>query len=200
MSYELGESLFVTAFSDIPSALTGLFSLHSEAISRFATKVEQLQNADRERGFEKEKWLLMKGLAGALYESRAVPIHSSAGEGWLLTLRSALHHSITSLLPDRQTAGLTLGMLIGDRSYLSAETYDTFVQSGLVHIIAVSGGNIVLIVSLLSALLFFLPFYIRLAAVAAAVLIYALLCGFDSSVIRATTMALLSIGALFFGR
>jgi len=32
-----------------------------------------------------------------------------------------------------------LGVLIGDRSLLEEETYDSFVDSGLVHIIAVSG-------------------------------------------------------------
>ncbi|MBP6910054.1 ComEC/Rec2 family competence protein [Patescibacteria group bacterium] len=88
-------------------------------------------------------------------------------------------------------------MLIGERSYLAKEDYQSFISSGLVHIIAVSGGNIVLIVAFLSAILFFIPYYIRLTLISAAIVLYACICGFDSSVVRAVTMALIGIMALF---
>ncbi|MBU0627382.1 ComEC/Rec2 family competence protein [Patescibacteria group bacterium] len=41
---------------------------------------------------------------------------------------------------------MVLGMLIGDRSEIPPDDYQTFVDSGLVHLIAVSGGNIIMIV------------------------------------------------------
>jgi competence protein ComEC len=90
-----------------------------------------------------------------------------------------------------------MGMLIGDRSHIPNQEYQSFVSSGLVHIIAVSGGNILMIVVFLSAVLFFLPFYLRIAIILLTVLVYSAICGIDSSVIRATLMGGLSLLALF---
>ena len=52
-------------------------------------------------------------------------------------------------------------MTIGDRSLINPERYDQFIDSGLVHLIAVSGGNIAIIVLFVGLLLFWVPFYIR---------------------------------------
>jgi len=37
-------------------------------------------------------------------------------------------------------------MTIGDRSLIDPTRYDQFISSGLVHLIAVSGGNIAIVV------------------------------------------------------
>lgn len=97
-------------------------------------------------------------------------------------------------------AALALGMLIGDRSLFLKEDYQTFIDGGLVHLVAVSGGNIALIVALFGALLFFVPFRIRVCIVIAIVIVYAYLVGVDSSVLRATVMATLTLLALLPGR
>lgn len=57
-----------------------------------------------------------------------------------------------------------------------------------------------LIVTFMNALLFFIPYYVRLGIVSVVIVLYAALCGFDSSVLRAVCMASLSIFALFAGR
>ena len=82
-------------------------------------------------------------------------------------------------------------MLIGDKSQLSNSQYQQFVDSGIVHIIAVSGGNLVMIVVFLSAVLFFLPFYLRNAVIICGVVAFALIAGGDSSVVRALIMSVL---------
>lgn len=90
--------------------------------------------------------------------------------------------------------------MLGDKSVLSESDYKDFVQSGMVHIIAVSGGNLVMIVVFLGAVLFFLPFYVRNAVIIAGVVAFAMLVGDDSSVVRALIMCVLSLLALFRGR
>lgn len=90
--------------------------------------------------------------------------------------------------------------MLGDKSVLSERDYKDFVQSGMVHIIAVSGGNLVMIVVFLGAVLFFLPFYVRNAVIIAGVVAFAMLVGDDSSVVRALIMCVLSLLALFRGR
>jgi predicted membrane metal-binding protein len=57
-----------------------------------------------------------------------------------------------------------------------------------------------MVIIFLHAILFFLPFYFRLGCVFVGVILYAMLCGADSSVVRATLMALLTMTALMFGR
>jgi len=59
-------------------------------------------------------------------------------------------------------AGLIGGMTIGDKSLFTPEWYQQFVDSGLVHLIAVSGGNIALVVLFLGLVLFRVPVYLRM--------------------------------------
>lgn len=97
-------------------------------------------------------------------------------------------------------AGLLLGLLIGDKSLIPTEQYDTFVTSGIVHIIAVSGGNIAMVVILLSFLLKWIPLYVRNGLIILMIIVYAMICGGDSSVVRAAIMGCLTLIALFWGR
>lgn len=91
-----------------------------------------------------------------------------------------------------------MGLLIGDKSLIPTESYETFVESGLVHIIAVSGGNIAMVVILLSFLLKWIPLYIRNGLIILMIIAYATICGADSSVIRAAIMGSLTLIALFW--
>jgi len=99
---------------------------------------------------------------------------------------------------DDKYKALVLWLLIWDKSLLSKKLYDQFIHSWLVHIIVVSGWNIMFLIIFLSIILFFIPFYIRLVFIWVGVIIYSLLVGWDSSVIRATIMWILSLLALFF--
>lgn len=67
-------------------------------------------------------------------------------------------------------------MLIGDRSMMTEDDYKLFIDSGIVHIIAVSGGNIVMLVLFLQLILFWVPFYARIVIILPCVILYALLC------------------------
>jgi competence protein ComEC len=107
---------------------------------------------------------------------------------------------VETVYGQNQYAGLLLGLLIGDKSLIPAEAYDTFVASGLVHIIAVSGGNIAMVVILLSFLLKWIPLYVRNGLIIVIIILYAMICGGDSSVVRAAIMGCLTLIALFWGR
>jgi ComEC/Rec2-like protein len=158
----------------------------------------------RDYQFNYDKRLLMKGISGTLYEKFSLPaqqnkIQASWLHHQLSTTRTRLKERIQKVFPDKEAA-LLLGMLIGDKSQLETGAYQNFVNSGIVHIIAVSGGNLVMIVVFLSAVLFRIPFYIRNGLIILGVIAFALLCGGDSSVIRALIMTVLSLFALFRGR
>ena len=152
--------------------------------------------------------MLMKDISGTLYEKFSLPTKQKEIQASLLhqqlsttriRLKKTIQKAIQKVFHDKEAA-LLLGMLIGDKSQLETEAYQNFVTSGIVHIIAVSGGNLVMIVVFLSAILFWIPFYIRNGLIILGVIAFALLCGGDSSVIRALIMAVLSLFALFRGR
>ena len=151
--------------------------------------------------FDYNNYLVMKWIAWTIYSKKEFVVWKQ-NISFLKQLKQDLTDKIIKIYSgynDKYKA-LVLWLLIWDKSLLSKEIYNQFIHSGLVHIIVVSGGNIMFLVIFLSILLFFIPFYPRLVLIWIWVILYSILVGGDSSVIRATIMWLLSLIALFFGR
>ncbi len=174
--------------------------------------------------FDYPKWLMMKGFYGTIYEQNSVnltnlvPLMKGEEGGFidkkenpptpfrkggntnlsfLQKIRKNLQKNIIQAYGENPQAWLILWMLVGDKSQIPPDEYDWFIDSWLVHIIAVSGWNIIMIVVFLWAVLFFLPFYVRNAVILCTIILYAMICGMDSSVFRATIMWWLGMLALF---
>lgn len=159
----------------------------------------------RYQWFNFPKRLRMKGYAGALFETNSVPLDTWASLGRLSDMRQNVRATIirTMTNPNGHISSAStwaLWMFVWDKSGFSETQYQTLIQSGLVHLVAVSGGNIVMLVTFLTFILFFVPFYPRLVILLLAVLGYGILCGMDSSVLRAVIMWTLSLVALLLGR
>lgn len=155
--------------------------------------------------FNFHKRLKMKGYVGALYESNSVLLGTWVSLGRLTNIRQNIRSQIIQAMtnPNGQESSAlawALWMFIGDKSIFSPKDYETLIDSGLVHLVAVSGGNIVMLVTFLTAILFRIPFYPRLLVILGAIIWYGLICGMDSSVFRAVIMGSLSIFALLVGR
>lgn len=149
--------------------------------------------------FDYDMWRTMKGYRSDIYATSV--IHLGEASLWFLDRqKNAIRDSLKNFSDSQSVNALILWMLIWDVSWMSAEQYDTFIQSGLIHIVAVSGGNMVLLVVVLRWLLFWLPYYPRLWATMVLMSIYALVCGLDSSVFRALMMWSLTLLALFAWR
>ncbi|MDO8408232.1 MAG: ComEC/Rec2 family competence protein, partial [bacterium] len=99
-------------------------------------------------------------------------------------------------------ASLAGGIVIGGKSGLGTELKDAFVKSGLVHIIVLSGYNVMIVAEWMMALLVWLGARrARSAAVGAiALLLFVGIAGFSASAIRATLMALIALYARATGR
>jgi len=115
-------------------------------------------------------------------------------------MKKSIQERVVEAYGKNRVSGLILGMLIGDRSQIPESEYQSFIDSGLVHLVAVSGGNILMIVVFLQCVLFFLPFYVRLGVILLTIVGYGFICGLDSSVFRAVLMGGMSMVALFRGR
>ena len=119
----------------------------------------------------------------------------------VLTLKEKLVKVNQQTLP-LDKAALVNGIVFGTQGQIERETWDLFSQTGIVHILSVSGLHVGLVVAGILALLRVL----RLAPVYTApvttfgLLFYALLCGLGPAVTRATFMALLLLWAYHLNR
>ena len=99
-------------------------------------------------------------------------------------------------------AALMRGMVLGEDERLSEDVRDDFQRSGLAHILAVSGQNVVLLIVLVLAAcaLTGVPLRTRLVIAAAVVILYVPLAGGGPSIQRAGVMGVAGLVAALAGR
>ncbi len=113
----------------------------------------------------------------------------SSAQRWLYAVFDTLHP------PDH--AAFLKGVVLGFRAQISEDVKQSFMETGTIHILAVSGSNVAVVALAFTAVLGFSRLSRRLRAVGTAmgILFYMLVTGSSPSVVRATIMALLVLGA-----
>ena len=98
---------------------------------------------------------------------------------------------------DRTTAAIVTAILIGDRAGLDDRVERDLQAAGTYHVIAISGGNIAILAGCLltTCRVLLVPWRAGLALTILVLIAYAELAGGGSSVARATTMAVVYLGA-----
>ncbi len=117
----------------------------------------------------------------------------------LTDLRTTVENEIGLILPEPH-ASLLAGLLTGTRRGLPAHLTDDFRTAGLTHIIAVSGFNVTIVLTILGGLLFWIPLKRRLLPLAGAAVLFCVFVGAGAPVVRATIMGLLGLLAIGTGR
>jgi len=191
-SYNPGDYLLLTAAAQPSSTQKlSLFTDHNNKKQRFLAH-------RKEYNFDFQTRQIMKGVGGSLYDRNSIILEQNTERLWLIArTKSNIQASIYRVFGQDSHRWLIAGMLLGDRSLLPADDYQLFIDSGIVHIIAVSGAHMITVVLFLQLLLFFLPFYMRIAIIIPCIIAYGALCGLDGSVLRAVIMGTLSLLALF---
>ncbi len=124
-----------------------------------------------------------------------IAVLDSTGGNWLLRNVAAPARDYVIRLVNETTGGesreFLKGLLIGERSGITPSTREAFTNSGVAHVLAVSGSNVVVV----AAVFFFLFGMLRLPrwGVAAlsilALVVYMLVTGSQPPVVRATVIA-----------
>ncbi len=146
-------------------------------------------------------------ISGKLYPTRG---SSQARISYAQLKRIGTDNSPINNLTRRLTAGMQtalpepnssfgLGLLIGQRNTLPSELTNQLVMVGLVHIVAVSGYNLTILVRALAKLKLGSK-YQRLAASLALIGVFILMTGFSASIVRAAVISVLSLWAWYYGR
>ncbi len=121
----------------------------------------------------------------------------------LISLRSKqkIRDIINKNLPSLE-AGILEAVIVGERGSLSKEVNNLFVQTGTVHILAISGFNVGIVIFIILILLKALRINrnIRFSLTIIFIIIYAIITGSQPSVIRASIMAVVILIGILLQR
>lgn len=178
----VGDRVFVSGTLELPEA--------------FAT--------DNGRTFRYDKYLERDGIRFMLnfaylrVESSAPWYSPSAA---LAKVKHTFIDGIAATLPEPHSS-LASGIVIGGKSGLGNELKEGFILSGLIHIIVLSGYNVMVVAEWVIALFALTPLSRRWGAAlgALSLLVFVGIAGFSTTAIRATIMALIALYARATGR
>jgi competence protein ComEC len=97
-------------------------------------------------------------------------------------------------------ANFLIGLLLGDRTEISEEIKKAFMNTGTIHVLAVSGSHVILVVTIAYVVLglFRFPGRIKIILTLIALIYYTFLTGAAPSIVRASIMAgIVLVGKLF---
>ncbi len=126
-----------------------------------------------------------------------IAIRFSDGKGWENKLESVRDgiRSHLSKSTDGKTTGILLALILGDKSDVDLELRESFIETGVIHVLAVSGlhvGYILLILMILTSMLR-IPWGWDRVVIIMGLVSYVLLTGGKPSVLRASIMAALYV-------
>lgn len=141
--------------------------------------------------------LVTRGRIRHVHEETVIPAFARTWSviRYLSVIRTAVEDRIGLVLPEPQ-ASLLAGLLTGTRRGLPVHVGSDFRTAGITHIIAVSGYNVTIVMTLLGGLLFWIPVKKRLLPLSFAAAAFCLFVGAGAPVVRATIMGILGLIAL----
>lgn len=156
------------------------------------------------RTFRYDRYLAVKGVFSLMQHASLTKIKPPTNifphvYGWLIGLKQKFLYALGFALPEPE-ASLAGGIVAGGTQGLGAGLLKDFVRSGLVHVIVLSGYNVMIVAEAVLLLLSFLSR--RKASLCAGFIIgmFVLASGAGASSVRAGLMALFALTALSTGR
>ncbi len=117
---------------------------------------------------------------------------SSKAVSWMQRLHNWSYNQLDEFIPDSTARGLLQAMILGDEVNLDPELRDNYSKAGIVHVIAISGGNILMFFTGISALLVFIRHrkhrWVKFLIALPLVWIYIIVAGLPASGVRAAIM------------
>ncbi|HLC95389.1 MAG TPA: ComEC/Rec2 family competence protein, partial [Patescibacteria group bacterium] len=157
---------------------------------------------DNMRAFDYRSYLAKDSIFYQMYFPEVVITSRGNGNAIrekLFTFKSWLIKNISQSIPEPE-ASLASGITLGAKQSLGEDLMQKFRETGVAHIVVLSGYNIAVVAGIISHLIMFMPFSIRLIMSALGITLFAVMVGGGATVVRATAMALVVILARVFGR
>lgn len=147
---------------------------------------------DYDRIFLYPEYLRARGIDHTMSFSEVKVLESGHGNYFMTKLYEFKKSfmDVTEGLYREPYAGLGEGLLLGVKQALGDELEQDFRRAGIIHIVVLSGYNIMLVVLFVMYVLsFLLPFRMRMVVGIMSIISFALLVGLSATVVRASLMA-----------
>jgi len=156
------------------------------------------------KGFSYKKYLQTEKIYGTIKAEKA-EVKSKNNTVFIFKLSNSIRNKIIkqirNILPE-ETSGLLIGLMLGDKTYISDDIREDFQKSSLAHILAVSGAHVSYIIL---GLTYFVSInkmpkksgYIFIICV---LIVFIFITNFSVSVIRACIMSIILIFSKIFHR
>lgn len=158
---------------------------------------------DLGRTFNYAGYLKAKGVEYRISFANVRVVNSGLGNiiiANLLNTKQNFIESLVSVIPEPQV-GLGTGLLLGVKSGLGEDIEQDFRRTGIIHIVVLSGYNVMLVVAfIMFCFSFLLPFRFRVVTGILAIVSFALIVGLSATVVRASIMAVLVLLSQVLGR
>lgn len=180
---------------------------------RFTLRLKRPHGSLNPGGFDYERWLLLQdiGATGSVHNPSQAQRLGDAGHAYtVLRWRQRLAERLAALLPESENLGLIKALTLGDGEAISQQQWEVFRQTGIVHLMVISGSHIALVAGwcyftvrklwAYSGCLRYSPQTVAALAAVGGGLCYALLAGFAVPAQRAVVMALAGLLAVLMQR
>ena len=196
---EVGESLVLVTTDNY----SGQYAYGDLVEAKEVLQKPEAFTTDLGRSFNYPGFLLARGVTYTLpfaEVSVLEPGHGHPFFHYLYTGKQTFIDAIESLLTE-PAAGLGLGLLLGEKRALGEELSKVFRETGIIHIVVLSGYNVMIVVTFVMYILGRL-FGQRLSTGfgLVAIALFALLVGLSATVLRASLMAALLLIVSLTGR
>lgn len=164
-----------------------------EGLKIYLPKYPEVGYGDRiivEGKVDKQKNILANSKLISLEESKGV----------IYKIREKLISFFRKALPEPHSS-LVAGVVIGSKSSIPADFWESLKKTGTAHVVVASGMNVTLVAGFL--INFLILFFSRKKAVLfalAGIWVYAVISGFDAPIIRAAIMGSIAFSAMALGR
>ncbi len=162
----------------------------------------KLFETENGRVFAYDQYLAAKDIRLTLSRPTITRTGDSAAnpvKGMLLRIKASFKEQLGKVLPDPSGA-LAGGILLGDKRSLGDSLTEDFRQSGIIHIVVLSGYNMTIVAEWLRVIFLFTGFWGSIGCAALGVTLFGIMAGGSATVIRAMLMALLVLLARVLGR
>jgi len=146
-------------------------------------------------GFDYRAWLARQNIYNTMSPDSVIKVGENFGNRFILLAAGIRSYIETTI--DRNIGGdkgaFLKGITIGERGMIPGEVQEVFRNTGVVHILAVSGLHVGILAAMLFLVirLFRLPNIVNIMVTSACLIVYAFMTGLRPSVVRATTMSIL---------
>lgn len=200
-----GDKFILNIWRDDDTNNVGIYDkIKIGTILTFKGNVSRAKNERNPGEFDYEKYLNKNGISGIIncYKPSTIKIRAGKEEflkNIVYSTRKIFDEQIRELY-DSTSAALLKGILLADRKDIDYEIKTSFINSGVIHVLAVSGLHVGFIAGIFFLLFSRFNIRVKYFLTIIGIILFLILTGGHASVFRASIMAITLITAKLTGR